>query len=371
MPVRRFSHKDPYNPEKKPRALVVRYGAYGDMAQAASVVAALKKKGYWVILMCSHPSSELVAFDPNVDEFIVQMQNQVPIQWLGHFWIWMEAKWRGSKIDKWVNLTESVESNLLAMVGNVKFVWEPKARHRLMNFNYLYTQHELAGCTDPFEPSFKFHPTADEIKWRDQERAKMKKAGIEKILMWNLAGSSRTHKLYPHQSVVWQHVLKHYPQWGIVTVGDGSCADLEAGYEGNPKVWRTSGKWSMRQVATMLEAADVVFGPETGVMSMAAFYAMPKICILSHSTVENLTRDWVNTTSIWAPTLNCPGRGNNEVAACHKMLPSFEGCRRNPDFGTAQCCVEVLPEWVWEHLQNAMNTGRGGEWKPPSTVLNA
>ena len=88
MSIHKFSHKIPYNPENKPRAAVVRYGAWGDLAQAASLFPELKKQGYWTIFICSYPSSELVAFDPNIDEMIVQMQNQVPIQYLGHFWIW-------------------------------------------------------------------------------------------------------------------------------------------------------------------------------------------------------------------------------------------------------------------------------------------
>ena len=365
MSVHRFSWKEPYNPKSLPRACVIRYGAYGDMAQAASVVAALKRKGYWVTLMCSHPSSELVAFDPNIDEMLVQMQNQVPINWLGHFWIWMEAKWHGGRYDRWVNLTESVEQNLLAMAGNIRFAWPPKARHRAMNHNYLEHQHELAGCTEPFEPSFKFYANEDEKKWLVKEAEKMRKAGIHKTILWTLAGSSRTHKIYPHANLIWQHVLKHYPGWGIVTVGDASCVDLEKGFEGEPRVWRTSGKWNMRQVATFMESADAVVGPETGVMSMAAFYPMPKIIFLSHSTVENLTRDWINTTSIWAPTTHCPGRGNNEAPACHMMHASFEKCARNQDFGTAQCCVEIKPEWVWDSLQHAMNEGVAKLWTPP------
>ena len=368
MSIHKFSWKDPYNPEKKPRAAVVRYGAFGDMAQAASVCAALKKDGFHVTLYASYPASEIIAFDPNVDELLVQMQNQVPIGWLGHFWIWHENKWRANKdqpkYDRWVNLTESCENNLLAMVGNVKFGWAPKARHRLMNFNYLQVQHEIAGVAH-HKPSFKFHAIAEELKWAAQERAKMEKSGIKKFIMWNLAGSSRTHKLYPHMTEILQHVLAHYPSWGIATVGDASCTDLEAGFEGEPRVWRTSGKWNMRQVATMMEMADVVVGPETGVMSMAAFYAMPKIVFLSHSTVENLSRDWLNTTSIWAPSTECPGRGKNEVAACHKMLPSFEGCRRHTTYGTAQCCAEIKPEWVWEALQTCMLTGEAPEWVPP------
>src|SRR5271166_5317744 len=114
MSIHRFSWKEPYNPEGKPRAAVIRYGAFGDMAQAASVCASLKKEGFHVTLYASYPSSEIMAYDPNVDELLVQMQNQVPIQALGHFWLWMEAKWRvhqngGKKFERWVNLTESAE----------------------------------------------------------------------------------------------------------------------------------------------------------------------------------------------------------------------------------------------------------------------
>ena len=217
----------------------------------------------------------------------------------------------------------------------------------------------------PYNPSFKFYPTEDEKKWCVQEREKMRKVGIEKFIFWALAGSSRTHKIYPHSEVIWRHVLEHYKNWGVVTIGDGSCTDLETPFAGEARIWKTSGKWTMRQALTMLEIADVVVGPETGTMSCAAFYPMPKIVFLSHSTVENLTRDWINTTSLWAPATECPGRGKNVVPACHKMLPSFEGCRRHTTYGTAQCCAEIEPEWVWKHLQQAMQTGSGGPWTPP------
>ena len=363
MSVHKFSHKIPYNPEGKPRAAVVRYGAWGDLAQAMSIVYGLKKQGYWTIFICSYPSSELVAFDPAIDELIVQFQNQVPIQMLGHFWIWFQQKWRGKPIDKWCNLTESVEVTLLAMVGNVRFMWPPQARHDIMNKNYLEMQHEIAEV--PYEPAFRFYPNEDEKKWAVQERDKMRKAGIEKWIFWALAGSSRTHKIYPHQDIVWRHVLEHYKGWGVVTIGDGSCADLESPFSGEPRIWKTSGKWTMRQALTMLETADVVVGPETGTMSCAAFYPMPKIVLLSHSTVENLTRDWTNTSSLWAPATECPGRGKNVVPACHKMLPSFEGCRRHTTYGTAQCCAEIEPSWVWEVLQVCMQTGQAPKWEPP------
>jgi ADP-heptose:LPS heptosyltransferase len=368
MSTHRFSYKTLKNPKKLPTVCIVRYGAIGDTIQAASVCAAYKKLGYHVTLMCSYPGSELVALDPNIDQLLVQMTSQIPQQWLGFYWVWMSKKWRiddTKGFDKWVNLCESVESTLLAVEGNIKFEWPAAMRERVMNDNYLEFQHAIAGV--PYEPTYKFHPQPEEVKWRDEERARMRKAGIERFILWNLAGSSRTHKLYPHQLSIWQHVLKYFPKWGVVTVGDGSCADLEEGDKGERRLWRTSGKWNIRQVLTMMEVSDVVFGPETGVMSAAAFYPMPKILLLTHSTTNNLSRDWVNTTSIWAPSTWCPGRGKNEAKACHMMHSKFEpGCRRNEEFGVAQCTVEIKPEWVWDHLQRAMTLGEGGTWFPPA-----
>ena len=340
--------------------------AFGDVAQAMSIITQLKKDGYHVTLVSQHPSHEIVIHDPSIDRLVVQTINQVPMAHLGLFWPWFENYGApgGKKFDKWVNLTESVEANLLAMPGNIRFVWPAKARHALMNVNYLEHQHRLAECA--YVPSFKFYSTDEEQEWRQRELAKMKKAGIEKYILWNLAGSSRGHKVYPHANKVWEHVLRHYPSWGVLTVGDATCTPLEQGFDGRPRMWLTAGKYTMRQVMLMMESADVVVGPETGVMSASAFYPMPKICLLTHSTIENLTRDWVNTTSIWAPNTHCPGRGANEVPACHKLLPGFEGCLQNKQTQVAQCTTETKPEWVWSALQECMNTGKAPVWSPPA-----
>lgn len=365
MSVNRFSWKNELNPGKLPTACVVRYGAYGDTIQAMSVIRQLKKDGYHVTLLTQHPSHEAVMMDPSIDRMVVQTMNQVPMGQLGHFWPWFERYGApgGKKFDKWVNLTESVESNLLAIPGNIRFMWSPKARHAAMDINYLEFQHLVAGCE--YNPSYTFYSNDEEKAWRAREIEKMKKAGIEQYILWPLAGSSRTHKVYPHAPGVWEHLIKYYPGWGVVTTGDDTCKVLEEGHVGRPRMWCAAGKYTFRQTLLLMEEAKVVVGPETGVMSAAAFYPMPKIALLTHSTVKNLTRDWVNTTSIWAPKTVCPGRGNNEVPACHKMLPNFEGCRQHEKTLVAQCSSETDPAWVWEVLQVCIKTGQAPVWSPP------
>lgn len=364
MSTQRFSWKNKLNPQGLPTACVIRYGAYGDIVQAMSVVRQLKKDGFHVTFVTQHPGHEVAMMDPAIDRLVIQTVNQIPMAQLGMFWPWFEQFGApgAKKFDKWVNLTESVESNLLAIPGNIRFVWPALARHNMMNRNYLELQHEIGKCD--YNPSYTFYSNDEEKKWRELELARMKKAGITKYVFWPLAGSSRTHKLWPHAHHIWEHLLKHYPDWGVLTTGDDTCQLLEKGFEGRQRMWLTSGKYSMRQSLLMMETASVVIGPETGLMSAAAFYPMPKVALLTHSTVENLTRDWVNTTSMWAPNTHCPGRGANEAPACHKMLPSFEGCLQNPETKVAQCSTETLPEWVWGVIQVCMNEGKAPQWSP-------
>lgn len=353
-------------PPEQPRAAVIRYGAFGDIAQGISVCTALKEQGYHVTFFTTYPASEIVALDPAIDRMVMQEQDQIPIQWLGHFWQWIEKKWMGRGFDKWVNLIESIESNLLAMPGNMRYTYPPRTLHKLMNFNYMEHIFDLAGLSfDPERHGYRFYPTTEERAWCAAERERMRALGIQNFIMWSLSGSSRVHKVYPHMEGVWFHVLKHYPEWGIVTVGAGDCAPLVRGpFVQDSRMWNTSGQWNMRQVLAMMEEADIVCGPETGLLSCAAYYPMPKVVLLSHSTVENLTKNWINTSSVYSPNTRCAGRGDNEVPACHKMLPTFIGCTKNEKFGVAQCTVDIKPAWVWDCLQHAMLTGEAKKWLP-------
>jgi hypothetical protein len=80
---------------------------------------------------------------------------------------------------------------------------------------------------------------------------------------------------------------------------------------------------------------------------------------LSHSTHENLTRDWVNTFAIASAETSCPGRGNNEAPACHQMHYTWEHCKQfrqegHPQDGTAQCQADIDGEGAWELIRRAI-----------------
>ena len=89
-----------------------------------------------------------------------------------------------------------------------------------------------------------------------------------------------------------------------------------------------------------------------------------KVVLLSHSTAENLCRDWVNTHALASADTRCPGRGENEAPACHQMHYNWDGCKQagypkgHPEegqpMGVAQCQVDLDFESVYKAVWHAV-----------------
>lgn len=335
-----YSHA---KPKSEKRALVCRFGAFGDLMQAASVLSGLKEQGYHITLIASYPGVSVLEHDPNVDEFMILDKDQIPNPDLGSFWEWQAAKY-----DKFVNLSESVEGTWLGIPGRAQEGWSPLVRHKVMNRNYLEFQHDLAGV--PHKPHIKFYATPEEKNWALKTRSGMGKF----VIMWSLAGSS-VHKVWPHLDAVVAALMLNFSDVHVVFVGGPECVILEKGWENEKRVHLTSGKWSIRQTMSFLEQTDLVIGPETGVLNAASCMPMPKIVFLSHSTEENLTRDWVNTVSLYAKNLRCAGRDRDEVTACHMLHYDWSNCTQNKGSGMAVCMHDILPGEVCPPMEHFIN----------------
>lgn len=330
-------------PRPEKTALVVRYGAFGDVLQASSVIRGLKDQGFHVTLHCSKPGSDAIEHDPNIDSLILFDKDQVPNANLVDFWAWQRKKFT-----KFVNLSESVEGTLLAMPTRAQGGWIPSVRHSMMNRNYLEFQHALAGV--PHNPQVRFFPTQDEIVWSGKTRSRM---GTGPIIMWSLAGSS-VHKTWAGLDNILASLMVQFPTCEVVLVGGPECVVLEQGWENEPRIHKTSGKWSIRQTLSFLSRVDTVIGPETGVMNAASHMAVPKVLFLSHSTEENLSRDWINTTSLSSKGTSCRGRGENEAPACHMMHYGWNTCTQDKESGTAICQAEISVEEVWNAVAGSI-----------------
>jgi ADP-heptose:LPS heptosyltransferase len=303
--------------------------------QASSVFAGLKKQGFHVTVFTAAPGCMVIENDPNIDNMVVFDKDQVPNANLTDFW-----RWHKRKFTRWVNLSESAEGTLLAMPGRTLHFWPTKVRHLMMNFNYVELQHALADV--PHELNVKFFATDEEKAWAAKER---KKIGGSRVILWSLAGSA-VHKTWAGLDSVLASFMIHYPDFRVVLTGGPECAILETGWENEERIVKTSGKWSIRQTLAFMQLADLVIGPETGVMNAACCEPMPKLVFLSHSSRENLTRDWVNTYPLYPVKTPC--------YPCHMLHFNWDHCTQDKASGTAQCQADISVEHVWERIEEAL-----------------
>lgn len=340
---RKLGHKARLHSWKEPRpaktCAVVRYGAFGDLLMASSILPGLKAQGYHITLYTVPRGYEVVSNDPHIDRVVLQDPDQVPNPALGAFFAYLQTKY-----DKFINLCESVEGTFLALPDRIPAKWPHALRHQMMNGNYIDFHHDLAEI--PRGAAQRFYPTADEREWAKRERSKI---GGEFTVLWSLAGSS-VHKHYPHMDAVLARLLISVPQVRIVMVGDEACQLLEAGWENESRVVRRSGQWTIRQSLAFLDQCDLVIGPETGVLNAAALMDVPKVVMLSHSSHENLTRDWVNCTALEPQDTPC--------YPCHRMHYGFDTCTpgymniEGEDMRVGSLCqVNIPPDAVWNAIR--------------------
>lgn len=324
-------------------ACIVRYGAIGDTIQAASVLAELKDQGYHVTFMCEPGGELLLRHDPRIDAFLVQDKNQVPNHELQAYW-----KVQRRRFDKWINLCESVEGTVLTMPGRANHAFPHALRHELCNHNYIELMAKIAEL--PLRPEHRFYPSDIEVarakKFIDDIGKKLNEGFVigqrwikPFTILWALAGSS-VNKTWPHMDAVVARIMLELPNAHVIFTGDPACQILETGWENEPRVHRTSGNLEIRDTLSLAQQCDLVIGPETGVLNAVAFETMPKVCFLSHSSVENLTKHWVNTTSLFTAETPC--------YPCHRLHYTFEFCQEHLETGTAMCQYSISPADVWD-----------------------
>ena len=338
----RFSWKMK-KPEKT--CAIVRFGAQGDMIQMSSILPWLKAEGYHVTVYCQAGLGyESVKHDPHIDRFIKLGQNQIPPALLGE---WMADTKK--KYSKWVNLCESVEGTLLAAPGRANWEWPNELRAKYMDRNYVEWTHELAGVPPPYQP--KFCSTLEERAWA---KDKARSYGRRNIL-WSLSGSSG-HKVWPHLDAVVAAVMLHLPDTHIVMVGDELCQVLEVGWEGERRVHRQSGKWTIRQSMAFAEQADLLIGTETGLLNAMGHADTSKIITLSHSSHEMLTKHWKNTIVLEQEN-GCHKHPCRQLHG-HGGVDAWADCPRHDETGTALCQFNVTPDRMFEAIVKSLGSER-------------
>tara|TARA_R110002020_G_scaffold160008_3_gene344313 strand:- start:1494 stop:2588 length:1095 start_codon:yes stop_codon:yes gene_type:complete len=320
-------------------ACLVRYGGYGDQLQISSIFPLLKDQGYNVCVNVTETGATILRNDPNVDELFIQKTNQVPNDELGLYWDRLKPLF-----SKFTNLGHVIEHNLLCVPQQPIYNWDTGKRHKKLNKNYGEALHDAAEVEHSF--CNKFFRTHSERKWVARQKRDMRIGLHHYVIMIALSGSS-VHKAYPHLDAVMARVLIEWPNVRIVMVGDEVCRILERGWEKEGRVFRRSGTWEIRKTLAFAQQCDLILGPETGVLNAVSSDDVAKVCLLSHSSEENLTKHWVNATAIYPEGVHC--------YPCHKMHWGFNHCNRDVKTGGAMCAAKIDPETVFNAIEYHRN----------------
>lgn len=311
--------------------LLIRYGAIGDMIQASSVIRALADEGHSVTLNTTPKGWNIVRRDPHISGAILQETNQISQKELREYWFHL-----GRGFNRVVNLSESVERSIVATAGDRAWSWPKTFRELLMGVDYLAAQHAMAGVDPVFKPDF--YPTAEERGWAHKYRKKISGP----VVVWALSGSG-VNKSYPYTDHV-VAALMLGTNATVVFVGDLVCQLLESGWAKEPRVKCASGRWPIRKALAFTQIADIVVGPDTGVINSVGYRQMPKILLLTHNSHKNFS--WENTVYL-APE-NC------DCHPCHKLHSGFSTCRQDPGTGAALCAAKIDPSRVYDAIRSAI-----------------
>lgn len=320
-------------------ACVVRMGGFGDMLQTALVLPGLKAQGFHVTVMTTPTGKEIIKDDPHVDDWFLVDSKQIPNEDLAMFWA-MQAPY----YDRFINLSESVEGTLLPTPERISFAWPHDVRKKMLNKNYNEFTCELAAV--PLKPCRLFYPT-------DAERTKandLRSLQHPFTIVWALAGSS-LHKFTPHMDTVIARIMLDCPEARVLLVGDEACRLLEQGWENEPRVSCLSGKLSIRETLALAQVADLVIGPETGVLNAVSFdEQVSKVILLSHSSPNNLTKHWTKTQALTPVDCAC--------YPCHRLHYTDYFCDVDEQTAAARCAVNISPAVMWDAVKKVYDAWR-------------
>lgn len=313
------------------KAVIIRYGAYGDNILITPVIRRLHELGYHTILRGSLRSKEVFENNPYLDEFIMHDKDMPREELPKH---WDELKKDIGFEDKFINFCESIECNVALHPINPSYNFTKKERFELCNRNYYDVTEQWAGLEGCQKlPELYFSPS-------ELEEAKKYLKEDHINILWQLSGSGR-QKVYPWSDYVMGELLKNFENIHLITTGDERCQLLESVED--KQITNLSGRIPARIAMCLTQFVDLVISPDTGVLHASGCYTTPKIGLLGHTTRTNITKYFINDYSLEAQCACAP---------CFRLIYDHEiQCPRDFVTQAAWCMSEgISPERLYGRI---------------------
>ena len=326
----------------KPRALVVRHAAYGDVVLATTLFPYLKNDGFELHVLTGDRGWDILKHNPTIDRLIWYEADSIPIDDLEDFYVNLSRDYQ-----KIVVLTGSIENILLKSYPNADYYWSlAKRRKHCGDKNYYEHTIRLGGYEPNGVRTGQLYFSGSQIAYAKNFR---KKYRDKFIILWALSGSG-IHKSYLHYSTVVDRILREIPDALIVEAG--IPAEWQIAYQKphSRVIPLLMEERPIMDTFALTSVADLVVGPETGILNAAGCFDTPKICLLTHSSKKNLTATWKNDYSLQALCACSP---------CHQLHKVYAAWT-----GVCPAEKEILEKYG-KHYPACV-----GEGFPPDIIVN-
>jgi ADP-heptose:LPS heptosyltransferase len=338
-------------------AAVARFGGIGDDLMAASPLRALKRMGYMTEMITAEPYHVVFHHNPYIDKLSVHNTNRdLPKNDLPAWQRWFES--RAREYDVFIHASHSCEGRHAVFQHMTMFWWSPECRRKICAGNYLETVHDIGNVPYDFGPLFFAS---------EEEKANaltIKKRIGERIILWVLSGT-RIDKVYPYATSAIPRIIKEIGA-PVVVMSGPHPAERAMAETIRDSVAMTNGTrdglhlavptesgttcWPLRTSLAFALGADLVVTPDTGTAWAVAFEKMPKIVMLSHASVENITKHWKNTTTLHADSDRVP------CWPCHRLHDDKSTCVANKEDNGAACISDISVETLVQTIAERWNS---------------
>jgi len=325
---------------------IARFGGIGDNLIAASVLHPLKRMGYLTEVITEESNHVVYLHNPLIDKLTVHRKGDLPKGDIKQWQKWIDG--RAQTFDLFLHASHSCEGHRALFSHMTEFWWRPEYRRRICGQSYLETVHDIMGVPHEFGPLY--FPTEEE-----RANAAQVTASVGRYAVWIVCGS-RLDKMYPYSAMAIARIIKEL-KIPVIAMGGHSEKEHRALQAIREHVERQNGTrdllhiaqpkagveelcWPLRTSLAMVLGADLVITPDTGPAWAAALEPMPKVVMVSHASVENITKHWRNTTTLHAD----PQRV--DCWPCHRLHDDESTCRANKEGNGAACISDISVEKV-------------------------
>ena len=329
-------------------ACVARYGGIGDNLIVSSVLAPLRKKYGRIEVITQWPQHVVFENNPHIDKLSVHKPGDVPSETLEAWTRWHRV--RSKEYEFFANLSHSVEVLKAFLPAQTQFDWPVAWRREYCAGSYVEAVAKVCGV-DPAECEPRFFPTAEEeVKAKDTFDQQV---GKRPIIGWVLSGS-RVDKIHPAGTLIIARLIAELGAQVVMVGAPGR--DYEMAVRIQEHVKRQNGsldglhsmvdnftpdmnfenqKFPIRRILTQLRYCDLVISPDTGPAWAVAMEDVPKIIMVSHASVENITGGWRNTVTLHADPKLAP------CWPCHQLHDTLDTCTPDETKQAAACISSI------------------------------